>query len=132
LYGVGDFGDHLDEFGRLCRGDPGKLQTAGFNSHVFHQVLKQREFASGVIITFQVMAFAGMSPGYPDAVCTFTQGSQKKLRIHPAGTGDSNDPYVRWIFHPSNTCQVGSTVATPVAQKGNDFRFPFGHGFYLL
>jgi hypothetical protein len=99
---------------------------------VFHQVLKQRKFASGVIITFQVMAFAGMSPGHPDAVCAFTQGSQEKLRIHPSGTGDSNHPDVGWVFHPSNPCQIGSTVAAPVAQKGYDFRFPFRHGFILL
>jgi hypothetical protein len=99
---------------------------------VFHQVLKQREFASGIIITFQVMAFAGMSPGHPDAVRAFPQGGQEKLRIHPSGAGDSNHPYVGWIFHPPNTGQVGSTVAAPVAQKGNDFRFPFGHGFILL
>jgi hypothetical protein len=81
---------------------------------VFHQVLKQRKFTPGIIITFQVMAFAGMSPGHPDAVCAFTQGSQEKLGVHPSGTGDSNHPYVGWVFHPSNPCQVGSTVAAPV------------------
>jgi hypothetical protein len=78
------------------------------------------------------MAFAGMSPRHPYAVGAFTQGRQKKLRIHPSGTGYSNYPNVGWIFHPPNTCQVGSTIAAPVAQKGNDFRFPFGHGFTLL
>jgi hypothetical protein len=99
---------------------------------MLHQVLKQGKFASGVIITFQVMAFAGMSPGYPDAVCALTQGCHEKLRIHSSGTGDSNHPDVGWIFHSPNTCQIGSTVAAPVAQKGNDFRFPLGHGFILL
>jgi hypothetical protein len=99
---------------------------------VLHQVLKQGKFASGVVITFQVMAFAGMSPGHPDAVCAFSQGGQKKLGVHPASTGDSNHPDVGWVFHPPNPCQVGSTVAAPVAQKSYDFRFPFRHFFNLL
>src|SRR5210317_228345 len=78
------------------------------------------------------MAFTGMSPRHPDAVGALTQGRQEELRIHPPGTGNSNHPYVGWIFHPSDPCQVGRTVAAPVAQKSNDFRFPFGHGFILL
>jgi hypothetical protein len=82
---------------------------------VFDQVLKKSKFASGVIITFQVMAFAGMSPGHPDAVCALTQSCEEKLRVHPAGTGDPNSPDVGWIFHPSDPCQVGSTIAAPVA-----------------
>jgi hypothetical protein len=99
---------------------------------VFHQILKKGEFASGVIITFQVMAFTGMSPRHPDAVGPLTQGGQEKFRIHPPGAGDPNRPDVGWIFHPSDACQVGSTIAAPIAQKGNNFRFPFGHGVILL
>jgi hypothetical protein len=57
------------------------------------------------------MAFTGMSPRHPDAVCTFTQGCQEKLRIHSPGTWDSNHAYVGWIFHPSDPCQVGRTIA---------------------
>jgi hypothetical protein len=82
---------------------------------VFDQVLKKSKFASGVIITFQVMAFAGMSPGHPDAVCALTQGREEKLRVHPAGAGDPYSPDVGWIFHPSDPCQVSSTIAAPVA-----------------
>ena len=78
------------------------------------------------------MAFAGMSPGHPDAVCAFSQGSQEKLRVHPPGTGNSNHPDVGWVFHPSNPCQIGGTVAAPVAQKCDDFRFPFRHVIILL
>jgi len=78
------------------------------------------------------MAFARMSPGHPDAVCAFTQGSQEKLGVHSPGTGNSNHPDVGWVFHPSHPCQVGSAVAAPVAQKGYDLRFPFRHGLILL
>ena len=77
------------------------------------------------------MAFAGMSPGYPDAVSTFTQGSEEKLRVHSSSAGDSNHPYVGWVFHPSDPCQVGCTVAAPVAQKCNNFGFPFRHNVFL-
>jgi hypothetical protein len=76
------------------------------------------------------MAFAGMSPGYPDTVCALAQGGHKKLGVHPAGAGNANYPDVGWIFHPPNPCKVGSTIAAPVAQKGNNFGFPIGHVYY--
>jgi hypothetical protein len=78
------------------------------------------------------MAFAGMSPGYPDAVCAFTQGSQEKLRVHPSGAGNSDHPYIGGVFHPSDSCQIGCTVAAPVAQKCNDLGFPIRHVIVLL
>jgi hypothetical protein len=45
------------------------LNPPGLDAHVLHQILKKGELSAGVVITFQVMAFAGMSPGYPDGVC---------------------------------------------------------------
>jgi hypothetical protein len=99
---------------------------------MLHQVLKQGKFAPGVIITFQVMAFAGMSPGYPDTVGALAQSGHEKLRIHSSGAGYSNHPYIGRIFHSPDTCQVGSTVAAPVAQEGDDFGFPIGHVHTLL
>jgi hypothetical protein len=94
---------------------------------MLHQVLKQGKFTSGIVITFQVMAFAGMSPGYPDTIGALAQSGHEKLRIHSAGTGDTDDPDVGRILHPPHTCQVGSTIAAPVAQKGNNFGLPIGH-----
>jgi len=41
---------------------------------VFQQIAEQGELAAGIIITFQVIAFAGMSPGYPDAVSPLPEG----------------------------------------------------------
>jgi len=66
----GNFCDHIDKLGRFGGGNPRKLQSFGLDAHVFHQVLEQGELSTGVVITFQVMAFAGMSPGHPDAVRT--------------------------------------------------------------
>jgi hypothetical protein len=77
------------------------------------------------------MAFAGMSPGHPDAVCAFTQGRQEKFRAHASGTGDPHHPDIGRVFHPSDPGQIGGTIAAPVAQKGNDLGFPFGHCFIL-
>ena len=94
---------------------------------MFHEVFKQREFPTSVVITFQVMAFAGMSPGHPDAVGAFPQGGQGELGAHAAGAGDANDPDVGGVFHPADTCQVGSAIAAPVTQETDDFRFPFRH-----
>jgi len=77
--------------------------------------VKQGEFATGIVITFQVMAFAGMSPGYPDAVSAFPQGCQEKLRIHPAGARNPDDPDVGRILHPADAGQISGPVAAPVA-----------------
>jgi len=91
------------------------LKATGFGPHQFHQILKQGEFATGIVITFQVMAFTGMSPGDPDAVGTFPQGRQEKLRIHPAGARNPDDPDVGRVLHPADAGQVGGPVAAPVA-----------------
>jgi len=61
------------------------------------------------------MAFAGMSPGHPDGVSPLSQAGQYKFGAHAAGTGDSNDPDIRRIFHPADTGQVGRTITAPVA-----------------
>jgi hypothetical protein len=99
---------------------------------VFHQILKQCEFATGIVITFQVMAFAGMSPRYPDAVCAFTQGGQKEFGTHPSGAGDPDHPDIWRILHPADTGQISGTIAAPVAQKSHNFWFPISHLKNLL
>jgi hypothetical protein len=82
---------------------------------MFHQILEQGEFATGIVITFQVMAFTGMSPGDPNAVCTLTQRCQKEFRIHPSRAGDADDPDVGRIFHPADAGKIGGAIAAPIA-----------------
>jgi hypothetical protein len=94
---------------------------------VFHQILKQSKFATGIVITFQVMAFSGMSPGHPDAVCSFTQGGKKELGTHPSGAGYPDHPDIGRIFHPADAGQIGRAIAAPVAQKSHNFWFPIRH-----
>jgi hypothetical protein len=60
--------DDLYKLGRFSRGNPRKMDSIRFNAHIFHQVFKQRKLPTCVVITFQVMAFSGMSPGYPYAI----------------------------------------------------------------
>jgi hypothetical protein len=116
--GLNRCGDIFDDFyklGGFSRRNPGELKTAGLGSHVFHQILKQSEFATGVVITFQVMAFTGMSPGNPDTVCTFTQGRQKKFGTHSPGAWNPDDPDIGRILHPADTGKIGSPITAPVA-----------------
>ena len=121
---ISDLVDHFYKFGGLCRGNPGKLEAAGLDPHIFNKVLKQRKFSSGIVITFQVMAVSGMSPGHPDAVCTLSEGGQNKLRTHSTGTGNSNHPDMGWILHSADPRKIGSPVTAPVAQKTDDGWFP--------
>jgi hypothetical protein len=99
---------------------------------MLHQILKQGELSSCVIITFQVMAFSGMSPGDPNAVRTLTDCGEKKLGAHPTGAWDSNDTNIGGIFHSADPRQIGCSVTAPVAQKRNDFGFPFRHWYLLV
>jgi hypothetical protein len=103
------------------------LDSTGLDSHEFHQILKQGEFATGIVITFQVMAFTGVSPGYPDAVSTFPQGRQKEFRIHPSGARNPDDPDIGRVFHPAHSGKIGGTITAPVTQKSRNFRFPIRH-----
>jgi len=90
------------------------LHPTGFNARVFQQVFEQGEFSSCIVITFQVMAFAGMSPGNPDGIRTLPQTGKNKLGTHAAGAGDSDYPDIRGVFHPADAGQVGGAVAAPI------------------
>jgi hypothetical protein len=103
------------------------LDSTGLDPHHFHQILKKGKFATSIVITFQVMAFAGMSPGYPDAVSAFPHGSQEEFRVHPARARDPDDPYVGRVFHPADAGKICGTITAPVAQKSRNFRFPIRH-----
>jgi hypothetical protein len=115
LYRRCHFFDDIDEFGRFGRGYPGKTEPSGLNTHVFHKIFKESEFSPRIVITFQVMALAGMSPGDPDSVSSLRESGQKKLWAHAPGARNSYDPDVRRVFHSSHSGKIRSTVTAPVA-----------------
>ena len=106
------------------------MKATALNTHVIHKVLKQQKLPAKIVITFQVMTFSGMSPGYPDAVSTLPYGGQSKRGAHSAGAGDSYHPDIGRIFHPVDARKISGAITTPVAQKGYDFWFPICH-FYI-
>ena len=91
------------------------MEAAGLDPHMFHDVRKECELSSGIVITFQVMAIAGMSAGDPYAVSSLPQCGQDKLGTHPPGAGYADNPYARRILHPADTCKIGGAVTAPVA-----------------
>jgi len=115
FYGRCHFLDNIDKFDRFGGRYPGKLEPPGFKPHIFDQIFKERKFSSGIIITFQVITFPGMSPGHPDTIRSFPQGGEKKLGTHPCGAGDPHHPNVGRVFHPSHPRQIRSTITAIVA-----------------
>jgi len=91
------------------------------------QILEQSELASCEVITFQVMAVAGVSPGNPDAVGAASEGGEDEFRAHPGGAGDPNDPDIGWVLEAADPCQVCRAVAAPVAQECGYLRLPVVH-----
>ncbi len=61
------------------------------------------------------MAFAGVSPGYPDGVGPFTQGREEKFGAHAARAGNADHPDIGRVFHTADPGQVRRAVAAPVA-----------------
>jgi len=90
------------------------MDPVPFDSHVLHQFLEQVKFSARVEITFQVMAFAGMSAGDPDAVGPLTKGDQSEFGTHAAGAGNPHYPDVGGILHPADARQICSAIAAPV------------------
>jgi hypothetical protein len=131
-YLIGYLLDQIDELAGFGRGNPRKVEATRFDAHVLDEIFEEGEFSSGVIITFQVMAVPRVSAGYPDPVCTLSKSCQKKLGIHPAGTGHPDCPDVWWILQSAHTGKICGAVRAPVAEEGDYFGLPisiswFGH-----
>ena len=110
------------------------MESSRLHSDMIEQILEQGKLASCVVITFQVMAVAGVSPGNPDAVDAAPEGSEDELGAHPGRAGHPDDPDIRWILEAAHACQVCRAVATPVAKESRYFRLPVVHRlspFYL-
>jgi len=102
--------------------EPARLQTC-----VFQEVFQKSEFTPCVIITFQVMAVSGVSPRNPDTVGAVSERSEYKLGTYPCRARYPNNPDIRGILESAYSCQVSSTVAAPVTQKGRNLWMPLVH-----
>ena len=103
------------------------MQSPGFHPDVFEEILHEGELASCVVITFQVMAVSGVSPGNPDAVGPMPECGEDELGTHPGGTGYANDADVGRILEATHPCKIRRAVTTPVAQKSRYLGFPISH-----
>jgi hypothetical protein len=103
------------------------VQSPRLDPDVLQQPFQEGEFSPRVVITFQVMAVSGVSPGYPDPVGSIAKGGQNELGVHSGGAGHTDDSEMGRVLEAAHACQVRRTVAAPVAQKGRDFRFPITH-----
>ena len=65
------------------------------------------------------MAFAGMSPGYPDGIGPFTQCRQEKFRTHSARAGNPDHPDIGRIFHSAAPGQNGPVII-PLNKTGDN------------
>ena len=70
------------------------MESSRFDPYVFKQALEKCEFPSSVVITFQVMAVSGMSPGYPYPVRAVPESGKYELGAYTAGTGDPYYPEI--------------------------------------
>jgi hypothetical protein len=96
------------------------------------QILEQSELASCEVITFQVMAVAGVSPGNPDAVGAMSEGGEDEFGAHTGRAGHPDDPDIGRVLEAADPCQVGRAVAAPVAQECCYFRLPIVHALTPL
>jgi len=99
---------------------------------VFEEILQQGKFSSGVIITFQVMAFTRVSPRHPNAIGSVHQGSQNEFRAYPGRARDPDGPYVRRVLNSIYSGQIAGGIAAPAAQEGRNLWFPIIHKIPLI
>jgi hypothetical protein len=103
------------------------MQAARLKTYMLEQTLEQCELPSCVVITFQVMAVAGVSPADPHTIRTMAESRKNKLRTNPAGARHADDSKMRRVLKSAHAGKVRSAVAAPIAEKTRDFRFPIVH-----
>jgi len=108
------------------------MEPARFKTNMFQKTLQQCEFSSCVIITFQVMAVAGVSAGDPHTVGTVSEGRQYEFRGDPGRAGYPDDSEIGRVLKSANPRQIRCTVTAPVTEEGCDFWFPIAHSLISL
>ncbi len=73
------------------------------------------------------MTVPGVSPGDPDPIGAVTEGGQNKLRIHPGGARDPDDPDIWRVLEATYTREISRTITAPVTEKSRNLWFPVVH-----
>ena len=68
------------------------MKPPRLDPYVFQEAFQQGKFSPGIVITFQVMTFAWVSPRNPYPVSPMAKGIQDKFGAYTSCTGDANDP----------------------------------------
>src|SRR3990172_7915667 len=110
-------------FALRCR-NPGEHGPVSLYPDISQEALEHGKFSPGNHIPGQVMAFPRMTARDKDAISALLQGLHNIKRVDPARAGNPDYPHVRGILDPADARQVGARVGTPVADDGNDLRFP--------
>ena len=77
------------------------------------------------------MAVAGVSPGDPDTIRTAAESGQNEFWAHATGAGDPDNPDIGGILKAAYACQVGRTIAAPMAQESRNLWLPVIHALLL-
>lgn len=81
---------------------------------MFQEPLEQGEFSSCIVVTFQVMAIAWVSPGDPDPIRPMAESGQYKLRTHTGGTGHADNPEMLGVLEATHPGQISCSITAPV------------------
>ena len=107
------------------------MESSRFNADMLQESFKQGEFSSGVVITIQVMAFARVSPGDPDAVRAVTQCGKDEFGTHSAGTGHPDNPEIGRILQAAHPGEIRRAITAPVAEERRNLWLPVIHKCFL-
>ena len=103
------------------------MESSRFNADMLQEPFEQGEFSSGVVITFQVMAVARVSPGDPDAVGALTQCGKDEFGAHPAAAGYPDNPEIGRVLETAYPGQVRCAITAPVAEECRNLWLPVIH-----
>jgi hypothetical protein len=96
-----DFGKAGDHFGKprgFGRGNPLDGEPLRIDADIFQDEPNGFGAGQGFVITFQVMAFAQVSPHDDDAVGTFAEGVHHQVRMNHPGAHHPHRPHVGGVL----------------------------------
>jgi hypothetical protein len=75
------------------------------------------------------MAFTEVSPTHKNTIRPIDKPINEEDGIYPAGAHHPDHPDMVRVLKPSHPSRISRGIATPVAEKTEDFRFKLIHTF---